>query len=109
MIFDKIPCCFFSTYYDFTEDSQFTPYIGAGLGYTKITTEDGTIAGVNVSGGSVNALGDQLKIGGSFEVRESQEVFVEGTYAGTEDITANTVTYSNIAAWGARAGLRFRF
>ena len=96
-------------YYDLSEDTKFTPYIGGGIGWAKVTTEDGTIAGVNVEGGSEEALGYQFKVGGSYSLDDSKDVYIEGGYAGTEDITSNDVKYSNIGAWVGRVGMRFKF
>lgn len=116
----------FSGYYDFSNKSKFTPYIGAGIGYTSVSVpsqnSSGTfnlnIAGfgnatgngsLNYSGGSGSAFGYQAKIGVSYAVAKPADLYVEGTYQGNTGVTVNNLNLSALNLFGVRAGVRYRF
>lgn len=111
-----------SGYYDIPTKSKFTPYVGAGIGWTgvsvpsqnvsgTVTFDDGTRATLPVQGdgGSASAFGYQAKIGVSYLVAKEADVFVEGVYQGNTSVTIGTSTYGSINDFGVRAGVRYRF
>ena len=65
--------------------------------------------GVEVKGGSAGALGYQAKLGVAYAASEKADIFLEGTYQGSSGVSINGLSYSPLNAFGARAGVRFRF
>jgi opacity protein-like surface antigen len=108
----------FSGYYDFKTKSKFTPYVGAGIGYTGVSIPtmgaSATINGVavnnlTVDGGSGSAFGYQAKLGVSYAVSKPADVFAEAIYQGSTGVTINEVSFGALNAFSVRAGARFRF
>ena len=112
----------FSGYYDFKSKSKFTPYVGAGIGYTAVSIPSmpasltvnvgGTRQTVNnatINGGSGSAFGYQAKIGVSYAVSKPADVFAEAIYQGNTGVTINDTSFGALNAFSARAGVRYRF
>jgi len=108
---------FVSGYYDIPTKSKFTPYVGAGLGFTSVNypSMPATIRGVGFSdsttieGGSDSSFGYMAKLGVSYAAAKSTDIYVEGIYQGSTGVTLNEVKYDPLNTFSARAGLRFRF
>ena len=108
---------FVSGYYDFPTKSKFTPYVGAGLGYTSVNllSEPATFTSAIASGsktidsGSASAFGYLAKLGVSYAAAKSTDIYVEGIYQGNSGVTINEVQIDPLNTFSARAGLRFRF
>jgi len=108
----------FSSYYDFKSKSKFTPYVGAGIGWTgvsipsmpgSITVNGNTFNNLTFDGGSASAFGYQAKIGVSYVVSKPADVFAEAIYQGSTGVTINEVSVDALNAFSARAGVRYRF
>lgn len=108
----------FSGYYDFKSKSKFTPYVGAGIGYTSVSiptmsasaTVNGVVANnISVDGGSASAFGYQAKLGVSYAVSKPADVFAEAIYQGSTGVTINGDSTGALNAFSVRAGARFRF
>ena len=115
---------FVSGYYDFKQKEQkskFTPYVGAGLGYTSISvpsvpvsstvTLDGNRYNYKYNGesGSASSFGYLAKIGVTYAVAEPTDLYLEGVYQGATGVTINSVNIGAVNSFGARLGVRFRF
>ena len=112
-----------SLYYDVPTNTRWVPYVGAGLGYTNVSTSDkvynydvvlGSGARATgsdtVSGGSGSAFGYQAKIGLSYLASNSTDIFVEGSYFGNTSVDLGTgTTLSGFSGFGVNAGFRYRF
>jgi len=112
-----------SGYYDIPTKSKFTPYVGAGIGYTSVRVpaqnrvggsyningESGTDGWIDWAGGSGSAFGYQAKVGVSYAVSKPADVFLEGTYQGNTSTTINNLNISALNLFGVRAGFRYRF
>lgn len=66
-----------NVYYDFTNSTNLTPYIGAGIGWAH-EQEDGA-----------NALGYQGMVGVNYKLSENSSVFTGYRYLGTTDFETN--------------------
>jgi len=108
----------FSGYYDFKSKSKFTPYVGAGIGWTGVSIPSmpasATVNGANtnnltIDGGSASAFGYQAKIGVSYAVSKPADVFAEAIYQGSTGVTINELSIGALNAFSARAGVRYRF
>jgi opacity protein-like surface antigen len=108
---------FLSGYYDIKTGSRWVPYVGAGLGYTNLSTPSlgfsTTINGQRYlfNSNSVNRglFGWQAKLGLTYVASYNWDVFVEGTYQGSGGFETDRVRYDALNSWGARAGFRYRF
>jgi opacity protein-like surface antigen len=112
-----------SGYYDIQTKTKFTPYVGAGIGYTSVSLPSqnrvggtytvngvsGSDGWIDYAGGSGSAFGYQAKVGVSYAVSKPADVYVEGTYQGNTGTTINNLNLSALNLFGVRAGLRYRF
>lgn len=108
----------FSGYYDFKSKSKFTPYVGAGIGWTSVsipsmpasaTVNGSTYNNLTVDSGSASAFGYQAKIGVSYAVSKPADIFAEAIYQGNTGVTINEFNYGPLNAISVRAGARLRF
>ena len=113
-----------SLYYDIPTKTRWVPYVGAGLGYTNVSTSDlvynynvalgsgrRAIGASTVPGGSGSAFGYQAKIGLSYLASRSTDLFVEGNYFGNTsvDLGNGGTTFGSFNSFGVKAGFRYRF
>ena len=112
-----------SLYYDIPTKTRWVPYVGAGLGYTNVSTSDSTynynvalgsggrsIGTSTVPSGSDSAFGYQAKIGLSYLASNSTDLFVEGNYLGNTSVDLGTGTeFGSFNSFGVKAGFRYRF
>ena len=93
---------FTSLYYDFTNDSKFTPYVGAGLGTTTIHTD------INDDADQLR-FGYQGKLGASYDMSNSFDLFAEGVYQSTAESSLSGDTVDGISSFSTRLGTRYKF
>ena len=111
-----------SGYYDIQTKSKFTPYVGAGIGYTSVSipNQNAVAANYNIeglqgpgwldfAGGSASAFGYQAKVGVSYAVSKPADLYLEGTYQGNTGVTIAGTEFSALNLFGVRAGFRYRF
>jgi len=80
----KTTAIFLNGYYDFTNESPFTPYVGAGLGYAK-TDVTFKPSGVGIIDDNDSGLAYQVMAGLTYEFGERWDVFGQYTYRSVED------------------------
>ena len=93
---------FTSLYYDFSNDSKFTPYVGAGLGTTTIHTD------INNDADQLR-FGYQGKLGASYDMSNSFDLFVEGVYQSTSESSLSDDTVDGLSSFSTRLGTRYKF
>ena len=93
-----------SAYLDIPTGSRFVPYIGGGIGITRIAVNDFPRKHENLQ-----MLGYQAKLGVSYLASCSTDLFAEGTYKGSTGMNNNDIDSSGLNSWGARLGARLRF
>ena len=96
---------FLNIYTDFeSSNSKFTPYVGAGVGSSKVDLElDGTTF-------SDSSTTYQVKVGTNYAVSKKANLFLEGAYSIISKLTyteAEGTTKPNIMSY--KAGLRYTF
>ncbi len=107
---------FASAYWDINTNSRFSPYIGAGIGYSNLSVSQ---TGENLNGFQIDyapysagAFAYQFKAGLSYLLSKSSEVFGEGIYRGMTGYSATdqgtTYNYNNFNSWGFLIGARIR-
>ena len=96
---------FANVYYDFPNSSKFTPYFGGGLGTTFIDTDG------NYQSRKHNDLtfGYQGKLGLSYELKDSTDLFAEGIYQSTKSFKINNYVSQPIDIYSTRLGIRYKF
>ena len=87
------------------EDSQFTPYVGAGIGINWTKWDNVTITGTNIGGTWVRNLAGQLKVGTLVDLGEKSDFYLEGVYA----LQGGYAEYGTVSAASIRTGLKFKF
>ncbi len=117
----------FNAYYDFDLRSQFTPYIGVGLGYVHHETKDGTVAlrggGTGtIAGASTNDVAGALMAGVSVALLDRVKFDVGyrflhmgetttgplvATPRGRRRVTSNDPTLEDLHAHEVKFGLRY--
>ena len=98
-----------SIFKDFSNDSNFTPYVGVGVGTTNIDIDTITLNSTAYAGADDDATSLSLTLGSSFEIGDTASAFVEGTYTNIEDLNITGVEYSDISTLGANVGVKFAF
>ena len=98
-----------SIFKDFSSDSKFTPYVGAGLGTTNIDVGTITVGGTSVAGSNSNTETLTLTLGTNYELNEDSSLFLEGNYRNLGDVTVSDVKYTDISTLGVNAGIKFSF
>ena len=97
-------------YFDFVNDSAFTPYITAGLGYAQIDLNDFNVAGSGESDYSDDdsVFAYQVGLGVGYAVTEKVTIDVKYRYFATEDLEFDT-TEVEVASHNFLFGVRFNF
>ena len=103
-----------SGYYDFLNKSKFTPYLGAGIGYSMSSTNgklDLTYDGVTetVEGADANYFSYMLGGGVSYQVSRETELFSEVYHIQSEATSTSGFDYDPATAWGTQLGIRYKF
>ena len=98
-------------YYDFTNSSNFTPYVSAGLGFSKIEAND-----YNIIGSGEPDLNDddtvfayQVGAGVGYAVNAQFTIDVKYRYFAAEDAKLFETAEVEIASHDLLLGLRFNF
>tara|TARA_Y100001968_G_scaffold189336_1_gene173541 strand:- start:634 stop:1356 length:723 start_codon:yes stop_codon:yes gene_type:complete len=109
----------FNAYWDFENDSKFTPYLGGGVGSADIEAANFTAT----YNGQTQTFDAQERdsfvwkgvLGLAYEVTNNVNIFAEGTYTEISQFvslgSSDTIhiEYDQVTAWGATAGLRYTF
>lgn len=103
---------FLNLYYDVPTRKRFRPYLGGGVGYSRVDYSINGSASVNdftqtrSYGSSFNSLGYQGKIGVSYAASNTIDLFTEAVYRG---FTMKMSPYQSIDSLGFQLGVRYRF
>jgi opacity protein-like surface antigen len=104
---------FVSGYWDINLKSRWTPYLGAGLGYSKLNVGDNSDPFASYPGYNPGEFGYQFKAGVSYLINPQSDVFAEAFYRGMSGFNVSdadiTYRYGNFNAWGFQLGGRVRF
>jgi opacity protein-like surface antigen len=104
----------FNAFYDFNTDSNWTPYIGGGIGYARVAFDDLSVGGTTLIDDSGDTFAWQFKAGVSYQFNPSISISANYRLYGTDNITfkdpANaTVNSEGALNQGAELGVRFHF
>lgn len=102
-------------YYDFAmQDPKWSPYIGGGIGYARVSVNDVEVAGVPVLDDDDSALAGQAMVGLAYAISDSVEIFGGYRFFLTDSLKLRDTSSSENDVKGLRihqaeAGVRFRF
>ncbi|MFN9547099.1 MAG: outer membrane protein [Cyanobacteriota bacterium] len=88
---------------------NWVPYIGAGIGYTNLSTPSFTVDGERFSSGNKGLFGWQAKAGVAYVMNWNTDIYIEGTYSGASGFETDSLNLSSFNNWGAKLGFRYRF
>ena len=97
---------FVSSYYDFSNKSRFTPYLGIGIGPSLIDT-DQPFAHSNKN--TDITFGYQGKFGVTYEAFDSTDLFLEGVYQATKSFKLHNQQIDPLEMFSTRLGVRYKF
>ena len=95
-------------YYDFTNNSLFTPYVSAGLGFAKIEVNDFSISGMPIGSDDDTVFAYQIGAGIGYAVSEKVTIDVKYRYFATSDPEFDT-TEAEFASHNFLLGVRVNF
>ncbi len=109
----KINSILINGYLDFPigEQNKFAPYLGAGIGGSKLDIDNITVDGEELESANTWLFGYQAKLGLSYSLNEKLNIFGEGTYSAFSDLGAAGEKYGleSNSDINYRAGFRLRF
>ena len=104
----------FNAFYDFNTNSNWTPFIGGGLGFSQVTIDNLSVGGVAAIDDSSEAFSWQFKTGVSYQFNPS--LSINGAYRvyGTDNLSFKDTLGATVNSEGtvvqiAEFGLRFNF
>jgi hypothetical protein len=101
---------FASLYWDLFPNKRFTPYVGAGLGFSSLSVAKFSEPGYDYSGYTTLLFGYQAKAGLSYGIDPESKVFAEVVYRGTNGFNTNDGfddwRNSSFSSWGGQIGVR---
>ncbi|MFM7314779.1 MAG: outer membrane protein [Cyanobium sp.] len=97
-----------SAYVDFPF-GRWVPYIGAGIGYSNLSTPSFTVGDFRSGGLSRGVFGWQAKAGIAYGIDYNWDVYAEGVYQGAGGYDAGDVHVGSFNNWGGKLGFRYRF
>ncbi len=101
-------------YKDITSESKFTPYLGAGLGISSLSTDANTYT---VGGNDIEVADEQYSVftfgvkgGVAYKIAENSSLYSEANYINYSSFTTDAnVDYDATNSFIISAGLRFNF
>ena len=101
-----------SLYWDIDLKSRFTPYIGAGIGYSTLNTQATSDGFADYDAYYGNAFAYQFKIGMSYLLNRRSDIFAEAVYRGMAPFSvydgSSWYQYGNYNSMGFQLGGRVR-
>ena len=97
--------------FPFGEQKKLTPYLGAGIGGSKLDIDNITVAGEELESASTWLFGYQAKLGLSYLLNNNVNIFGEGIYSAFSDLGVAGEKYGlgSNSDINYRAGFRLRF
>jgi len=99
-------------YWDIMKLDAITPYVGAGLGYARLSTPSMTTTGgiANEGGADQSNLAWALMLGGTYQLSKEAAIDVGYRFIDLGKFTqAASTTYDDLMVHEARAGFRYAF
>ena len=103
-----------NAFYDINTNSNWTPYLGGGLGYSRVTFDNLSAGGVTLIDDSADAFSWQFKAGVSYQFNPSISMNVAYRYYATDNLAFKDAAGAPVTSGGTRThnaevGVRFHF
>jgi len=109
----QITNIFLNSYLDFPigEEKKFTPYIGGGIGGSKLAIDNITVVNEELKAANTWLFGYQWKLGLNYSISQNLNIFGEGTSSGFSDLGAAGDKYGleSNSDLSYRGGFRLNF
>jgi opacity protein-like surface antigen len=104
----------FNFLYDIQTGTSWIPYLGGGIGYSRVNMDNVTLAGVTVLDGTDNVFAYQFKGGVAYQFNPSMAVTVGYRYYATDNLSfggqpGGTIKTGGTQIQSAEVGFRFHF
>ena len=97
----------FNLFYDIPlENKKYTPYLGAGVGFTRVDIGTITSGGLAVSAGDDDVNSILLRIGTSYEITEQVDMYAEVVHENYEDLKIVGETFQDLDSLSFIVGAR---
>ena len=99
-------------YWDVATFDTFTPYVGAGAGYARLSTSTQTTTGgiANESGATSDNFSWALMLGGTFDINSVAAIDIGYRFVNLGEFKQTTsTTFDDLMVHETRAGLRYKF
>jgi hypothetical protein len=101
---------FLTSYWDIFPKQTWTPYLGAGVGYSNLNVKQFAEPGYAYDGYGRSLLGYQFKAGMSVNLNHKSTLFAEAVYRGTSGFQTNdgfnNWQNASFSSWGGQLGVR---
>ena len=101
---------FMSGYWDLLRKKSWTPYLGAGIGYSNLDVRKFSDPGLSYNAFNRSLWGYQFKAGMSIDVSSDSKIFAEGIYRATSRFNTNdgfnNWNNASWSSWGGQLGVR---
>ena len=98
-----------SAAYDWRADKKWQPYVGLGVGSSKIDINlAATVGGTNITAGDDNIATAKLKLGVNYEASEDMDIYGELWGQGFDDFTIGLITFTDVSVSGVSLGFRVK-
>ena len=98
-----------SAAYDWRADKKWQPYLGVGVGSSRVEAKDAqTVGSVAIVVDEDNITAVKVKAGVNYEATENLDVYGEIWSQGFEDFTIGTIEFEDVTMQGASVGLRYK-
>ena len=101
---------FISGYWDLLRKKSWTPYLGAGIGYSNLDVRSFSDPGLSYNAFNRSLWGYQLKAGMSIDISPGSKLFAEGIYRATSRFDTNDGfddwNNASWSSWGGQLGVR---
>ncbi len=84
----KNTAAFANVYYDFNRGGAVEPYVGAGIGVSRVEVDYSTATG-QLGKDSSNEFAYQVKAGATYRINDRWEAYGEYTYRATDDVSVD--------------------
>lgn len=101
---------FLSGYWDILRKKNWTPYLGAGIGYSNLDVRNFSDPSLSYKAFNRSLWGYQFKAGMSVDITNNSKLFAEGVYRATSSFNTNDGfddwENASWSSWGGQLGIR---
>ena len=105
----KVDSFLISAAYDWRADKKWQPYVGLGVGSSKVDINLATtVGGTSITAGDDNITTAKVKLGVNYEASEDMDIYLESWGQAFDDFTIGLVTFTDVSVSGVSLGFRVK-